>query len=206
MKLKKIIRNKKIIFILIFVIITLIRFLISFNLKSLYISNLSYDDKIMTDQMTSLLSGKYLGEYSEFTLIKGIIFPLLLAFTRTIHISYSTMFTTLYILSAIYFIRPFEKLIKNKKLMFIFYIFLLFNPVTYSSELFQRLYRNSISIIELLFFLGVTIRIIISNDKTKKSIINYILLVVTLSIQNFLLPEDSNVIFILLRKLNFYFK
>ena len=190
MKIKKILKNKKAIFILIFAVITLIRFLISFNLKSLYISNLNYDDKIMTDQMTSLLSGKYLGEYNEFTLIKGIMFPLLLAFTRTIHLSYSTMFTTLYILSAIYFIRPFEKLIKNKKILFIFYIFLLFNPVTYSSELFQRLYRNSISIIELLFFLGVTIRIIISDDKTKKNIINYILLGLITSIM-YLTREDT---------------
>ena len=72
MKIKKIIKNKKIIFILIFVVITLIRFLISFNLKSFYISNLSYDDKLMINQMNELLNGNYLGVYDDFTLIKGI--------------------------------------------------------------------------------------------------------------------------------------
>ena len=184
------IKNKKTIFIILFIVITLIRFLISFNLSSLYISNLSYDDKLMVNQMTELLGGNYLGVYNDFSLIKGIFFPLVLYICRTIHISYSTMFTTLYILSVIYFIKPFEKLIKSKKVLFIFYILLLFNPISYSSELFQRLYRNSISIIELLLFLGVTIRIIISEDKTKRSIINYILLGLITSIM-YLTREDN---------------
>lgn len=188
--MKKIFKNKKVIFILIFVVITLIRFLISFNLKSFYISNLSYDDGLMVKQTKELLSGNYLGVYDDFCLIKGIVFPLVLAFCKTIHLSYSIIFTTLYILSVIYFIRPFEKIIKNKKIMFIFYIFILFNPITYSFELFQRLYRNSISIIELLFFLGTTIRIIISEDKTKKSIINYFLLGIITSIM-YLTREDN---------------
>ena len=188
--MKKIFKNKKVIFILIFVVITLIRFLISFNLKSFYISNLSYDDGLMVKQMKELISGNYLGVYDDFCLIKGIVFPLVLAFCKTIHLSYSIIFTTLYILSVIYFIRPFEKLIKSKWILFIFYTLLLFNPVTYSSELFQRLYRNSISIIELLFFLGVTIRIILSEDKTKKSILNYVLLGFITSIM-YLTREDN---------------
>ena len=188
--MKKIFKNKKVIFILIFVVITLIRFLISFNLKSFYISNLSYDDGLMVKQMKELISGNYLGVYDDFCLIKGIVFPLVLAFCKTIHLSYSIIFTTLYIFSVIYFIRPFEKLIKSKWILFIFYTLLLFNPVTYSSELFQRLYRNSISIIELLFFLGVTIRIILSEDKTKKSILNYVLLGFITSIM-YLTREDN---------------
>ncbi len=44
------------------------------------------------------------------------------------------MFTILYILSVIYFIKPFEKLIKNKYFMIIFYIILLFNPVNPNEE------------------------------------------------------------------------
>jgi hypothetical protein len=100
------------------------------------------------------------------------------------------MFTILYILAVIYFVRPFEKLIRNKYFMFIFYILLLFNPITYSSELFQRLYRNSLSIIELLFLLGILIRIILSDDKNKKSIINYILLGIMSSIM-YLTREDN---------------
>jgi len=139
-------------FLIILCIITLIRFLISFNSPSLYISNLIYDDKLMVTQMTNILSGQYLGVYDDFSLIKGIVFPLLLSFCKNIHVTYSIMFTILYILSVIYFIKPFEKLIRNKYFMFIFYLLLLFNPITYSSELFQRLYRNSISVKQKLAF------------------------------------------------------
>ena len=183
-------KNSRKIFIMIFIVITLIRFLISFNLKSFYISNLSYDDRLMINQLTNLINGQYLGVYDDFTLIKGIVFPYLLFICKTIHISYSIMFTILYIFAVIYFVRPFEKLIRNKYFMFIFYILLLFNPITYSSELFQRLYRNSISIIELLFFLGVVIRILLSDDKNKKCIINYVLLGFIISLM-YLTREDN---------------
>lgn len=186
--MKKISSKKK--FIILVLIIVLVRFLISFYLSSFYIRNLTYDDKLMIDQMTSLTGGDFLGAYSEFTLIKGIIFPLVISFCKITHISYSMFFTILYILAVMYFIKPFEKLIKNKKILFIFFIFLLFNPITYSSELFQRLYRNSLSIIELLFFLGIVIRILLSDDKTKRSIINYILLGLITSIM-YLTREDN---------------
>ena len=184
------INDKKILFIISIIVIALIRFLISHKLSSLYISNLTYDDKLMVDQMTSIVNGEYLGTYTDVTLVKGIIFPLVISFCRIIHMSYSTLFTVLYILAVTYFIKPFEKLFKNKYFMYIFYIILLFNPVTYSSELFQRLYRNSLSIIEVLFFLGVTIRIITSEDKSKKRKINYILLGIITSIM-YLTREDN---------------
>ena len=78
-------RNGRKIFLIIFIVITLIRFLISFNLKSFYISNLSYDDRLMINQLTNLINGQYLGVYDDFTLIKGIVFPYLLFICKTIH-------------------------------------------------------------------------------------------------------------------------
>ena len=76
-------------------IVTLIRFLISYKLPSFYIQNLMYDDRLMINQLTSLLDGKYLGTYDWFTLIKGVVFPLFLFIFRSINISYSTAFTIL---------------------------------------------------------------------------------------------------------------
>ena len=129
-------------FIITIILLCLIRFLISFNLINFYIGNLPFDDALMLRQSSSLLSGDYLGLYSNMTLVKGPIFPFLIAFLRLINLSYSFSFTILYILSTLFFVLSLKKIIKDKRILLIIFSFLLFNPVTYSSELFQRLYRN----------------------------------------------------------------
>ena len=182
---KKLSDNKVLIYLIIFV--TLVRFMISFSLPSFSIFNLPYDDKLMLFRLTNLLDGKYFGNYNYLTLVKGIIYPLFLYICYITKISYSTMLTILYILSCLYFSFSLKKFVKNKYYILILYVVLLFNPISYSSELFQRLYRNSLSIIEILFFLGLVIRIIY-NDKIK--IHNYIFLGLIVSIM-FLTKEEN---------------
>ncbi len=177
-------------FLIIIGIITLIRFLISYKLPSFYIKNLVYDDGLMIYQLTSLLGGKYLGKYSDFILIKGVVFPFFLYLARSINISYSSLLTILYILASMYFTKSLDKVIKNKKVLIIIYTVLLFNPITFSSELFQRLYRNSLTSIEILFFLGTIIRLFLSDNKLKKDIINYVLLGIIMSIM-YMTREDN---------------
>lgn len=172
-------------FIILIIIVTILRFLISFKLPNFYIVNLQYDDKLMINLSRSIMKGEYLGRYNNFTLIKGIVFPLILSFTTLLHLNFSLFLTILYILSCIYFTLSLEGIIKSKKYLLIIYVLLLFNPISYSSELFQRLYRNSISIMELLFFLGIIINII-KNNKIK----DYVLLGIILSIM-FLTREDN---------------
>lgn len=174
--------------IILFILITIIRFIISFNLPSFYINNLKYDDKLMINLLDSLLRGNYLGEYCSFTLIKGTIFPLLMYYSTILHLSYSSFFTLIYILSCIYFISSIKELINNKKVLLIIYILLLFNPITYSGELFQRLYVNTISITELLIFLGALINVITTE---KNNIIYYIILGTISSIM--LLTRNDNI-------------
>jgi len=158
-------------FIITIILLCLIRLLISFNLISFYISNLPFDDALMLRQSNSLLSGDYLGLYNNMTLVKGPIFSFLLALIRLLNISYSFTFTILYIISSLFFMFSLKKIIKDKRILLIILAFLLFNPVTYSSELFQRLYRNVLSIPELLFFLGCIINVLFSN---KHKILNNI--------------------------------
>ena len=190
-------------FLIILGIITLIRFLISYKLPSFYIQNLVYDDRLMVYQLVSLLNGKYLGTYSDFILIKGVIFPFFLFIVRNMNMSYSSIITILYILSCMYFTKGLEKTIKNKKALIILYLVLLFNPITYSSELFQRLYRNSLSSIEILFFLGIIIRLFLSENKIKKDIIKYILLGIMMSIM-YMTREDNIWILVILGILVLY--
>lgn len=177
-------------FLIIIGILTLIKFLISYRLPSFYIQNLVFDDRLMVFQLSNLLDGKYLGNYSEYTLIKGVVYPFFLFIVRSINISYSSALTILYILSCMYFTKSLDKVIKNRKVLIIIYAVLLFNPISMSSELFQRMYRNSLSSIEILFFLGIVIRLFLSENKIKKDIINYVLLGIMMSIM-YMTREDN---------------
>ena len=87
-----------------------------------------------------------------------------------------------------FFTYSLKKIINDKRILIIILLFLLFNPISYSSDLFQRLYRNSLSYIELLLFLGVIINIIASK---KENILNYIFLGVIISIM--LLTKEDNI-------------
>ena len=87
-----------------------------------------------------------------------------------------------------YFTYSLKKVIKDKGILTLILALLLFNPISYSSDLFQRLYRNSLSYIELLFFLGTTINILASK---KNNIVNYVFLGIIMSIM--LLTKEDNI-------------
>lgn len=174
-------------FITAILVLCVLRFLLSYKLPSFYLFEMTNDDGLYVNWLYSLIKGNYLGGYRVNTLIKGPIFAFVLLMATVYKIGFSSLFTILYILSCLYFLSSLKYIIKEKKYLIIVFIFLVFNPVTYSSDLFQRLYRNSISIIELLFFLGTVIRILFGK---KDKIYKYIGLGLVLSIM-FLTREDN---------------
>lgn len=134
-----------------------------------------------------MVSGIFLGNYNKRTLIKGIAYPFFINIARLSGLGYGVFFTIVFIVSCVYFTFSLKKIIKNNTLLILILILLLFNPISYSSDLFQRLYRNCLSYIELLFFLGTVINIIASK---KNNILNYIFLGIIVSIM-FLTKEDT---------------
>ena len=187
-------------FIISLIMFCLIRFLISYNLPSFFINTLRYDDALMVNQMRSILSGSYLGVYSKLTLIKGPVYPFIIAFCNFIKTPYSVVLTIMYILACLLFINSLKKLIPNKKILIVIYLLLLFNPITYSSDLFQRLYRNALSITELIVFLSIFINIIC---RDKERLLDYILLGIISCIM-YLTREDNIWIIIIIIGLFIY--
>lgn len=185
-KMKKFISKNWLILVLI--LITILRIVLTFNLPSFYINNLRYDDKLMISQLSAMERGKYLGKYNDVTMVKGIAYPIFLYLIRLTNMSYGFIITIIYISACIFFVNALRKIIKDKSVLAIIYIFLLFNPLSYSSDLFQRLYRNGLTIIELLYFLGIIINIITSK---KNSVINYIFLGLIMSFM--LLTREDNI-------------
>ncbi len=174
-------------FIILIIFITIIRFFLSYQLPNYYLNNLQYDDYLMVNEASSIVKGLYLGKYSDVTLVKGLIYPLILSLSILTHIRMSTMITIIYILSCIYFINSFKKVTNNKIILLLAYIVILFNPISYSAESFQRLYLTSLLPFELLLFIGAIINILYSK---KNNIINYIILGLIISIM-FLTRDDA---------------
>ena len=184
-KMKKFL--KKYWFIIAILIISLARFLFTYKLPSFYFFRMNYDDALSVKLLYSILKGEYLGSYCVRTLVKGPVFSFVMFISVIYKIGFSSLFTILYTLSCIYFISSLKEIIKDKKYLIVIYLFLIFNPVTFSQDLFQRLYRNSISITELLFFLGSVIRVLTLKNK---KILNNILLGITLFLM-FWTREDN---------------
>lgn len=180
---------KKYWLLILLIILTIIRFLMSYNLPTFYIKNLGLDDYLMINLANNISTGNYLGNYSNLTLVKGFIFPIFLSISKYLNISYATSLTILYIFACLFFTNSLKGIIKNKKILILLYLILLFNPLSYSMELFQRLYRNSLSLIELLFFFSFIILNLKENNK-KKIIIYSLLLGIITSIM-YLTREDN---------------
>ena len=174
-------------FILVIILITVVRLLLSCNFPSFYITNLRYDDKLMINEFNSLKEGNYLGEYKDITLVKGVVFPAFLYIANLLNTSYSMLLTIVYTCACLFFIISLKKIVKDKLMLIAIYILLVLNPISYSSDLFQRLYRNALSITELLFFFGCIVNIISSK---KNRIINYLFLGLITGIM-FLTREDN---------------
>ena len=180
-------KKKTVGYIVIFLIVIALRFMLSMNFSSFFVHALKIDDNLMVEQMKSLSNGNFLGDYYQRTLIKGIAYPVFLYLSKMSGLGYGHILTLLYISSCLFFVYALKRIVKEKWILIIVFTILLFNPISYSSELYQRLYRNSLSYIEILFFLGAVINIIASK---KNNILNYVFLGMIVSIM-FLTKEDT---------------
>lgn len=171
MKLDKNIKKEHIIFGIAMVIVTLFRIFLGANTLLILRENWVHDDGLVMNQVINILDGKWLGDWSGMTLIKGFVYPLFLAFCNKIRLSYPIALYTLYVVAVLLFFFAIKPLIKNKWIRFILYIFLLFSPVMFNYNTVQYIYRNAIipaaSILVIASFMGMFLR-------RKKNIGNFV--------------------------------
>lgn len=170
--IKKIIKKNKLWVILILVgcFITLIRHMIMSNLPVWALTNQTCDDDLMFQMAHNISYGNWLGTYNSNTLIKGPFFSLLLAIFSKFGLPYIGMMNIIYTCAVLYFIFCIKDLFKNKKILIIIYIILLFNPVSYASWTLQRVYRNGITLSQVLIVVGSMFALyykLLNSDKNK---------------------------------------
>ena len=146
-----------------------------------YIPENKYDDALMLKQANSILQGKWLGEYNSLTLVKGPITPIFIAILNKLHIPFLIGQELLYDVSCLFVIYTFSKTIKNKKILYIIFAILLFNPVTFSTEI-CRVYRDGISTSLTMLLIGFSYSIFLNRENSPKKQIKYFIgLGITLS-------------------------
>ncbi len=112
------------------------------------------DDLLMVSMAEGLLQGNWLGAYGPVTLMKGAFFPLFLAAAGRIGPSYLSVLDILNTLSVLFFVSQLRRLILNRRLLFVLSAVLLFEPCFYSQATFQRVYRSSLTEMQVLFLFG----------------------------------------------------
>ena len=135
--------KKKIIKLAIILILILLKiYLISVQPIN-YIPENIYDDALMLEQADSILQGKWLGKYNSLTLVKGPVTPIFIAILSKLHIPFLLGQEIFYDISCLFLVQSISKTIKNKKIIYLIFTILLYNPITFSSEI-CRVYRDGI--------------------------------------------------------------
>ena len=167
--------------IVLLIILTLIKVILCSLLPMFYLERMTYDDHLMMTLTENISNGNWLGDYNNFTLIKGPFFPLLLSFFRFIHLPTGIGISLIYVLACATFCYIIRDQFNNKKILYILYILLLFNPISMASETFERLYRYAIGPAQVLFFLAFLYGIYKNLGKTKQMLPHLIGLGLTVS-------------------------
>lgn len=153
----------------------LLRVLLSSRLPSYILPDMPHDDGWVISRAMYILKGQWLGPYDQFTLIKGAFAPLLLAFSGAAGVSFSTVNTVMYCFACVVFIIAVRPIIRNPLLQFLLFAVLLFNPISYALDTYQRVYRNGIGQWQILLIFGCLIAVYVRRQEKGKDLAKWVI-------------------------------
>ena len=103
-----------------------------------------HDDLLFINQAHNILSGKWLGEYNQLTLIKGQFYPLFIALSYYLNIPLLAAQQLLYAFASFTAVWAVYPLVRQKWLLSVLYVFLLLNPFSYNYPAVGRVFRLGI--------------------------------------------------------------
>lgn len=147
-------KQKEVVLVLFMVLLGAVKQFLTHDLPIMAVPKGIHDDWIMVHLADMLLQGQWLGPYSDLILTKGMFFPLFLAVCNKLSLPYLDGATLFYTVSCVLFVYGVRPLIKKYWAQAVLYLVLLWNPISYSVQAFQRVYRNSISYAQVLLIFG----------------------------------------------------
>lgn len=150
-------RNQKLIFFIIIILILIAKFSLCSVLPVQIDTSGMHDDGLMLYLGESIIESGWLGTYNSLTLIKGSFFPLFIAFVYSLGIPLLAAYTLLYFFACLSFIYAIKNIVNSKVAIIAIYTVLMFVPVTYNHDTYQRIYRDSIYFSLVLMYISFTI-------------------------------------------------
>lgn len=188
--------NSKTIFIILICLFALLRVYLGANLNTWYFLNSAHDDLLM---LTYSNIPKYFHEWNILTLCKTISYPLFLFFVNITGISYRIWLSILCLISGFLVIYALNKYItKNKAILILAFVFILFQPFNFEITTSAKIYRNAILMPCTIIFLTtlyILINQLISKEfNTLKTIFWGIIVGLTFTF-TFYIKEDGIIFF-----------
>lgn len=112
------------------------------------------DDELMRDWAFSIAGFGWRGDFNSYTFVKEPGFAIFLAVCYRLHLPYIFTLTLGYSIACMIFCSALTHIFSSKKYVFVIYLLLLFHPVSFSSTVLQRVYRNGLGMVLTLCIFG----------------------------------------------------
>ncbi len=136
------------------VLLTVFRIMLAQKTPLIMQGDATLDDFLMVYYAGNLLQGNWLGAFSNLVCAKGISYPLFLAGVYLSGLQYQLALILFNIVAIAFFLFAVRTWIKNKYLYLLIFLFLVFSPVTFASQISGVVYRDAILTPTLLIVLG----------------------------------------------------
>ena len=103
-----------------------------------------HDDSLFATLAISLLEGNWLGDYNNKTLIKGVGYPFFMAVSAWLGVPLLTLQQLLYGLACALVVVALKPVVRSPIILFLVFLLLLFNPLSYSYPLMSATLRASL--------------------------------------------------------------
>lgn len=178
-------------FYLVLVIATILRIILAYLIPVKVYMQAEYDDALSINQALFILDGKWLGPYDIETLSKGFSYTFFLLISHFSRIPYPIFLVLFNILAGAGITLAFKPLIKNRFMLGLSYLFLIYSPITLSSDFSLRIYRNSLIFGTVLLLLAGIIGFYLRRKSPFKKQLPWLLLQVVVLPFFWYLREDS---------------
>ena len=160
--------------IIVIIVVFLVKLFIV-NGQIINVKGYSHDDRLFVSAAENVLSNNWLGTYNDKTLSKGVSGVLFIAVSSKLKIPFLLAQQILYFMACILIIIMLSTVIKNKSILFLIFVILLMNPISYS-DAFSFVYRDGLYTCLIMFLIAYSFRMFFNYKEDIKKLILYSIL------------------------------